>query len=253
MSGDEPIGFKACWKLVPKGRCRLPIGHDGNCIGFKFDGDRVHRWKLSWPGNFCLDCGYDDPSENTDESLINCSCTGNAGCDDCGFTGCVPNPNMVWEPCPGPPMILFLDFDGVLHPMIAGGPEKLFEQSQRIRDILVRYPCVYLVIHSSWRMCSVYSEEDLWDFLEIEDALRHRYLGVTPTSEPSRWESIQAWMKARPYNGSYVILDDMHTSFDYQGQDHLICPRYDVGMQEADWQELERRINAHLQLQVPQV
>jgi hypothetical protein len=148
-------------------------------------------------------------------------------------------------------MIIFLDFDGVLHSMVAGGPDKLFVQSQRLRDILVRYPCTYVVIHSSWRMSSAYTVDDLWDFLEMEDALRPRYLGITPRSEPSRWESIQAWMKARPYRGSYVILDDMHTSFDYEGQDHLICPPYDVGMREQDWQELERRINAHLQLPLP--
>jgi hypothetical protein len=246
MSNDE-VGYKACWKLLAKGRCRAPDGHDGEHWPVWSDTDRKHRWKLSWPGNFCLDCGYDDPNENTDVSLINCDCTSPDDCLKCGGTGCQLNPNMVWEPCPGPPMILFLDFDGVLHPMIAGGPDKLFEQSQKIRELMIKYPCLHLVIHSSWRMCSAYSEEDLWDFLEIEDSLRHRYLGVTPVTEPSRWESIQAWMKARPYKGAYVILDDMHNSFDYEGQDHLICPPYDTGMRDEDWKELERRINAHLQ------
>lgn len=29
------------------------------------EGDRIgkHKWKLSWPGNFCLACGMDDPVE----------------------------------------------------------------------------------------------------------------------------------------------------------------------------------------------
>lgn len=152
--------------------------------------------------------------------------------------------------CPGPSTVLFLDFDGVLHPLHSGALPT-FDGAKRLREYLIRYPNLYVVIHSSWRMSSTYSEEDLWGFLEMEDALHHRFLGVTPISEPSRWESIQAWLKARPYNGHYVILDDMHTSFDYEGQDHLICPRYDVGMQEADWSELERRIDANLQLQVP--
>ncbi len=246
MSGHEPIGFKACWKLVAKGRCRLPIGHDGDHIGYWSDTDRKHRWKQSWPGNFCLDCGYDDPFENTDNSLISCGAC-DEGCEACSYTGCVPNPNMEWEPCPGPSMVIFVDFDGVLHPMIAGGTDRLFEQSKRLREILVKYPCTYLVVHSSWRMISHYGYEDMQDFLGIEDALAHRFLGVTPVSEPSRWESIQKWMKDRPYTGAYVILDDMRSSFDYEGQDHLICPNYEVGMQEEDWQELERRINAHLQ------
>jgi len=252
------IGFHPCWKLVRKGRCRKPVGHEGDCAGVKFEGDRPHRWKQSWPGNFCLDCGYDDPNETSEDSLINCTtCVegvvdcGHLGCEecwDCNGTGCVPNPNMVWVPCEGPPMILFLDFDGVLHPMTAGGPEKLFEGSQRLGQLLVKYPCLKVVIHSSWRMArAAYTEEDLWDFLELEDALRDRYLGVTPRTEPSRWESILAWLREKNYRGDFVILDDMYTSFDSIGKEHLIAPHYDLGMQEADWKELERRLDAHLQ------
>ena len=56
-----------------------------------------HRWKLSWPGNFCLDCGLDDPLEG-DDALVNCTCE--AGCDTCSGTGCVINPNLVCPPCP---------------------------------------------------------------------------------------------------------------------------------------------------------
>lgn len=146
-------------------------------------------------------------------------------------------------------MVIFLDFDGVLHPLLPGEPEpeRLFEGSKHLREVLIKYPCTRLVIHSSWRMWDAHSDEDLWDLLEMEDSLRPRYLGVTPRSEPSRWESIQRWMKDRPYTGAYVILDDMYTSFDYEGRDHLICPAYDVGMRPGDWEELERRINAHLQ------
>lgn len=56
-----------------------------------------HRWKLSWPGNFCLDCGIDDPFESQ-EALIDCpDCE--KGCDKCRGTGCIPNPNLVMPPC----------------------------------------------------------------------------------------------------------------------------------------------------------
>jgi hypothetical protein len=96
-------------------------------------------------------------------------------------------------------------------------------------------------------MTSMYTEEDLWGYLDMEDDLRSRYLGTTPISEPSRWESIKAWMKERPYTGEYAILDDMFSSFDHEARWKLICPAYDVGMQPGDWEELERRIDAHLQ------
>jgi hypothetical protein len=150
-------------------------------------------------------------------------------------------------------MVLFLDFDGVLHPIsdvVGGDPQKLFGGARRLREILIKFPCLKLVIHSSWRMESKYTDEDLWNFLKMEDGLSNRYLGVTPRTEPSRWESIQAWMREQNYRGPFVILDDMYTSFDRVGQDYLISPHYDVGMQEEDWRELERRIDAHLQLEV---
>lgn len=62
-----------------------------------------HRWKLSWPGNFCLDCGLDDPLEGED-ALVDCpTCGGHSlDCPVCAGTGCVVNPNLKVLPCPGP-------------------------------------------------------------------------------------------------------------------------------------------------------
>jgi len=33
-----------------------------------------HRWKQSWPGNFCLDCGIDDPVEECVATNSECKC-----------------------------------------------------------------------------------------------------------------------------------------------------------------------------------
>lgn len=46
---------------------------------------KKHRWKNSWPGNFCLDCGEPDPLEEA--VLVNCVCV--SGCEKCFGTGCV--------------------------------------------------------------------------------------------------------------------------------------------------------------------
>lgn len=68
--------------------------------------DKLHRWKLSWPGNYCLDCGISDPYES-DDALINCDCqppedlNADNGCKKCLGTGCLPNPDLVCPPCPG--------------------------------------------------------------------------------------------------------------------------------------------------------
>lgn len=45
---------------------------------------KKHRWKNSWPGNFCLDCGEPDPLESA--TLANCVCV--SGCEKCSGTGC---------------------------------------------------------------------------------------------------------------------------------------------------------------------
>lgn len=63
-----------------------------------------HRWKLSWPGNYCLDCGIGDPFEcNGDKDvLLDCpDCTGptDPPCATCAGTGAVVNKDIVVPPC----------------------------------------------------------------------------------------------------------------------------------------------------------
>lgn len=51
-------------------------------------------------------------------------------------------------------MIVFLDFDGVLHPEYADGPasaEVLFCHLPRFEAVIRDYPCVDIVISSTWR------------------------------------------------------------------------------------------------------
>ncbi len=37
---NKNIGFPPCWNLVESGRCRQPKGHEGECIGIPFEGDK---------------------------------------------------------------------------------------------------------------------------------------------------------------------------------------------------------------------
>jgi hypothetical protein len=85
-------------------------------------------------------------------------------------------------------MIVFLDFDGVLHPEFdTDDPERLKQNSALfcrlplIEAVLREFPQVEIVISSAWRMY----------FMDIEDALKHlrahfsfdiaqRVVGVTP-------------------------------------------------------------------------
>lgn len=74
-----------------------------------------HEWKLSWPGNYCLKCGIDDPIELalagvTNNGVIPCpDCKGQGGkadcspawdeCERCGGQGIIINPELVVPPC----------------------------------------------------------------------------------------------------------------------------------------------------------
>jgi hypothetical protein len=143
---------------------------------------------------------------------------------------------------PGNMFIIFLDFDGVLH-SFSSDALPTFKEAIYLEHILFEYPNAHIVIHSSWRMTSEYSEEDLWDLLKFPESLRPRFLGVSPISHPSRWESIKEYLKQTDYKGAYVILDDMWNSFGSCAHKNLICPSYETGMQDKDWKALRMRLD----------
>ncbi|HXY22312.1 MAG TPA: HAD domain-containing protein, partial [Burkholderiaceae bacterium] len=72
-------------------------------------------------------------------------------------------------------MILFLDFDGVLHPDPCPDQSRLFENAARLADALQKFPEVGIVLSTSWR--NVRPENELLDPLPA--SLRARVLGIT--------------------------------------------------------------------------
>ena len=62
-----------------------------------------HRWKLSWPGNICLDCGEDDPFEKC-VMTSGCVCTERAAVHQDAGAGVqafpLPNCKVQLTPCP---------------------------------------------------------------------------------------------------------------------------------------------------------
>lgn len=73
-------------------------------------------------------------------------------------------------------MILFLDYDGVLHPDPCPDTRRLFENAGRLADALDEFPEVGIVLSTSWR--NVRLESELIDPLPA--ALRARVLGINP-------------------------------------------------------------------------
>ena len=73
-------------------------------------------------------------------------------------------------------MILFLDYDGVLHPDPCTDEKRLFENAPRLAQVLRQFPGVGVVLSTSWR--TKRTEAELLDPLPA--SLRQSVVGFTP-------------------------------------------------------------------------
>ena len=110
--------------------------------------------------------------------------------------------------------VLFLDFDGVLHPTlddVEGGSGEsvatgLFGWVPVLAMALKPYPDVEVMVHSTWRYT-----HDPDELRELLGALGPRFLGATPRGP--RYESILWWLHLNPTFASHRILDDNPREF----------------------------------------
>lgn len=112
-------------------------------------------------------------------------------------------------------MILFLDFDGVLHPEPCYDKEQLFCCLPRLENVLLDFPLVHVVVSSTWRETRTIQELRSLFSPEIAD----RIIGVTPSWKDhqelmesigyQRQTEIEAWMResGEPWR-SWVAIDD---------------------------------------------
>jgi hypothetical protein len=122
--------------------------------------------------------------------------------------------------------LLFLDFDGVLHP--AGGAPGTcmpFEWLPTLVELLDPAPNVLLAVHSSWR--EVHAMEYLKDFL---GPLGSRVLGSVPNGPKSN--AIQSFLTSNPSVQDYLILDDSAAEFGSDLSTHLLTCKPLVGIQD---------------------
>ncbi|MGV7963830.1 HAD domain-containing protein [Photorhabdus tasmaniensis] len=77
----------------------------------------------------------------------------------------------LWSPLPFAHVVLFLDFDGVIHPC----QNETFERMHLIEELLDACPAMVIIISSSWRECA--SVAYLKSIFRMPD--RDRVIGAT--------------------------------------------------------------------------
>jgi hypothetical protein len=103
--------------------------------------------------------------------------------------------------------VLFLDFDGVLHPAgVPPGTCMPFEWLPTLVEMLESAPDVRLSVHSSWR--EVHTQEHLGEFL---GSLGNRVVGQVPSGPKS--QAILSFLSKHQEIKDYLILDDSISDF----------------------------------------
>lgn len=118
------------------------------------------------------------------------------------------------------PVIIFLDFDGVLHPEPCMDEALLFENAPRLADALAPYLRVFLVLSTAWRHASNYEQL----LAPLPPLLARRVIGVTPNfsdflPDPTlipyrRQAECMRWMLQNRLQGqAWLALDDRPSEF----------------------------------------
>lgn len=134
-------------------------------------------------------------------------------------------------------MILFLDFDGVLHPN-GRCDEGLFCRVALLWKILRACPDLKVVFSTSWR--EIYRPEEMVGFVTSGGGkdLVPRFIGKIPTFRdegyyPRRDIEIQSWLETNGYSCQWLAIDDMPELFNGE-HPNLYVVDGDCGLTEMD-------------------
>jgi hypothetical protein len=127
-------------------------------------------------------------------------------------------------------VILFLDFDGVLHPDPCTDAVELFQHAPRLAAVLDDFPEVGVVFSTSWR--NVRPRQELLD--PLPPSLQERVLGMTPrfnefSTSPARvpyrrHAECEQWLKSQDMAHSpWLALDDRPDWFAPYCENLIIC------------------------------
>lgn len=137
--------------------------------------------------------------------------------------------------------VLFLDFDGVLHPAFCPDEEH-FCRRPLFETVMRKFPGVRIVISSSWRR--IYAIDYLRSRFTRDIA--ERIVGTTqlwvPDEPMNRHQEIIAYLEARKLEqAAWLALDDSAFEFPKGCGNLLLCDSR-FGLTEARADDLSRRL-----------
>jgi hypothetical protein len=140
-------------------------------------------------------------------------------------------------------MILFLDFDGVLHPF--SRPNGPLVHVPYFERVLRDFPDVDIVISSAWR--EAHSLQQLRAF--FSEDIAQRIVGVTPQLDSLkhpfiREAEIVAWLRdTGRASETWVAVDDIASFFSPDCR-NLVLVDTDVGFNKTTENELRKRLHS---------
>ncbi|MEX3984252.1 HAD domain-containing protein [Paraburkholderia sp. EG287A] len=114
---------------------------------------------------------------------------------------------------------LFVDFDGVLHPGLAG----TLCYRDRLEAFLLEHTDIGVVLSTSWRLH--YTHDELRRL--FSSSIRERIVGVTPalpdSTRAQRYSEIQVWLRRHGGGRRWAALDDDETLFPAFCDELVLC------------------------------
>jgi len=126
-------------------------------------------------------------------------------------------------------MILFLDFDGVLHPTT--NISKYFSRLPHLEEVLRDFPDIQIVLTTTWR-----TAEDMRDLKQhFSPDIAERIIGTTEEIEVDsfqRYKEILDFLKKNKLNNkAWVALDDQ--AFNFPDHAPVVLTNSNEGLAEA--------------------
>lgn len=126
--------------------------------------------------------------------------------------------------------ILFLDFDGVLHPEGVGA-ELDFCHMPNFEALMLDFPHVHIVVSSTWRLTM-----DMAALVScFPESLRSRVAGVTPDlpslfdQRGHRQRECEQWLLLNAASARWLAIDDRSAYFDEDCPHVVILPHVREG------------------------